>query len=95
MLPFDSEQEVLHSFFESPEGGANEDVVGGLLSFDEIEKAESVEGGVIPAEIGSMLLMASTLVHVVSRIVSVRDEIFDCSMGYLFGRTADIRKHVL
>lgn len=81
VVGLDFEQELLHSSLELPERGATQYVVAGGASLEQVQEAESVEGGVVAAEVRGVLLMAFALIYVEMFIVLMRDEI-----GYGFFR---------
>ena len=65
-----------------------------LPSSNVVQEAEGVESSMIATEIGSMLLMALSLVEVVPRIVGVGDERRQVSDAYLPDGSADIVEDV-
>ncbi len=95
IVPLDLEEEVLHLAFETPKGGAAEDVVVRVLSPEEVEEAEGVVGGVVAAEVASVLLVALGQVQVVVGTVLVLDELAEWQFGDLGGCLADIGEGVL
>jgi hypothetical protein len=93
VILLNSQEEFLHTPLEVPERGAAQDVVVGTATAHEVKKAESVEGGVVAAQVASVLFVALPLMDVVILKVTMRDKISnglrrDSDMG-----TGDIHQY--